>query len=194
MDTHTNRARSNEELDDFRIVRRRLATDRGRHTRLATDPDYMTHRPQNRKIPLIVNFLYRRIVPVDPENQHRQVVRPERDPVNTLQNKLVNQQHRRGNLAHYPELEIRTPLQPLLFHNLLRIPEILQGPDERQHHMHIRQLELLPDLPNRPTLQPEHIRLLHIPERTPETQQWIRPDMPRLPLILLTARHSEKLA
>src|SRR5207249_6533669 len=97
------------------------------------------------------------IITVDPENQHRQIIRPERDSINTLQNKLVNQQDSRGNLAHYPELEIRTTLQPLLFHNLLRIPEILQGPDERQHNMHIRQFELLTHLPYRPTLQPEHI-------------------------------------
>src|SRR3989442_7556461 len=153
----------------------------------------MTHRPQHCKIPLIVNFLYRRIVPVDPENQHRQIIRPERYPVNTLQNKLVNQQDSRWNLAHYPQLEIRTTLQALLFHNLLRVRELLQGPDERQHNMHIRQLELLTHLPYRPTLQPEHIRLLHIPERAPETQQRIRPDMARVPLILLTTRQSEKL-
>src|SRR2546425_3328557 len=107
--------------------------------------------------------------------------------------KLVDQQHSCGNLAHYPQLEIRTTLQPLLFHNLLRIPEILQRPDKRQHNMHIRQLELLTNLPNRPTLQPKHIGLLHIPERSPETQQWIRPHMTRLPLILLTTRQSEKL-
>src|SRR5438132_7704626 len=160
---------------------------------LAADPDDMTHRPQHRKIPLIIDLLNRRVVPVDPENQHRQIIRPERDTVDTLQNKLVNQQDSRGNLAHYPELEIRTTLQTLLFHNLLRIPEILQGPDKRQHNMHIRQLELLPHLPNRPTLQPEHIRLLHIPERAPETQQRIRPNMPRLPLILLSTRQSKKL-
>src|SRR5207302_4660058 len=116
IDTHANSSLAYEELDDFGIVRRRLATDRGRNTRLATDPDNMTHRPQHCKIPLVVNFLYRRIVPVDPENQHRQIIRPKRDPVNTLLDKFIDQQYRRGNLAHNPELEIRTPLQPLFLH------------------------------------------------------------------------------
>src|SRR2546430_463846 len=191
--THTNSTLSDQKLDDLGIVRRRLATDRRGNAMLATDPNHMTHRPQHRKITLIIDLLNRRVVPVDPENQHRQIVRPERDPVNPLQDKLVDQQHSRRNLAHYPQLEIRTTLQPLLFHNLLRIPEILQRPDERQHHMDIRQLELLPHLPNRPTLQPKHIRLLHIPERAPETQQRIRPNVPRIPLILLTTRQSEKI-
>src|SRR5207244_11529854 len=97
------------------------------------------------------------------------------------------------NTAQYPQLQIRTTLKAFLFHNLVRVPEILQGPHKRQHNMQIRQLKLLTHLPYRPTLQPEHIRLLPISERASETQQWIGSDMARLPLILLTTRQSEKL-
>ena len=147
----------------------------------------MTHCSQHCQVSLVVDLLDRRVIPVNAKDEHRQIVRPERYSVNTLLDKLVDQQYSRRDLAHDPELEIRPTLQTLLLHNLLRIPEFLQCPDERQHHMHIRQFELLPDLPDCPTLQTEHIRLLHIPERSPETQQWIRSDMPRLLLILLTA-------
>src|SRR5207247_2789395 len=131
--THTDRALSHEKLYNLRIVRRRLSTYGRSNTRFPADPDNMTHRPQHRQVSLVIDLLDRRVIPVNAKDEHRQIVRPERYPVNTLLNKLVDQQYNRRDLAHDPELEIRPTLQNLLLHNLLRIPELLQCTDERQH-------------------------------------------------------------
>src|SRR6266571_4625719 len=130
----------------------------------------MAHRSQYCEIAFVVDFLDRCIVSVNAKDQHGQVVGSEGYSVNSLVDKLVDQQDRSWNFYHDPELEIGASFQPLFFEDLLRVSEILEGPDEGQHHVDIGKLVLFSDFLDGLTFQSEDVRLFHVSEAAPVSQ------------------------
>src|SRR2546426_4020856 len=102
----------------------------------------MAHRPQYCEIAFVVDFLNRCVVSVNAKDQHCQVVGSEGYSVNSLVDKLVDQQYCCGNLYHDPEFEVGASLQSLLFEDFPRVPEVLKRPDERQHHVDVGEFVL----------------------------------------------------
>src|SRR5438445_424260 len=73
----------------------------------------------------------------------------------------------RRDFDHYPEFEVRAPLQSFFFHDALRVPKLFDSSDEGEHYVNIGELELFPYLPNCPAFQSEDIRFFDISETAP---------------------------
>src|SRR2546425_331038 len=85
----------------------------------------MAHRPQYCEIAFVVDFLNRCVVSINAKDQHGQVVGSEGYAVNSLVDKLVDQQYCRGNFYHDPELEIWASFQSFFLEDLLRVSDVL---------------------------------------------------------------------
>mmetsp|Transcript_19289 Transcript_19289/g.36300 ORF Transcript_19289/g.36300 Transcript_19289/m.36300 type:complete len:235 (+) Transcript_19289:482-1186(+) len=109
----------------------------------------------HRGVPLVEVLRDEARVTVEPKCQLGEVVRSDREPVEVVE-ELVSEEHVRRQLGHHLHLQAVLPsLEAVLLEQFVHLPRHVQGADEGNHELHVRQAHLLAHLLHGQELQLE---------------------------------------